>query len=503
MKRKSLNILYYAIIFIGLFSFFYFAHPMIIFNADDWLHSSYWRRPLPVIGTHNAIKVFPETFMPLISMIASTIVYPVLKDYLMSLAFAYAVTLVVFIMGFMILLEQLLNSLINDALLSKELSFLVIIFSFLIFKNDWTQNMHLFYAQDPTCVFHYTIPALLNFCLVLVFSTKEIISKRCLSLEILSGAVPPLSSGVLVLALYLAIFSNNFSNIILFSFSGLTIISHMINSRKSFRFKTFLRETWLHIVVVLMWIIAIILQFLDPRNEDAANQGAITGLSGAMSTLLSQFLSVNKMLLLFISIFVIAAIVKLIFKKKANDHAEGPGFSLMLHLALSALVTTVYLIALASVAGKGYIARPDVLIGIFEYIFILVALIMAYIFTNNGTTSRFALLLPLILFILTSQTLNYCKSYADYNIFSLSWEETYLASNDIIKQFEEASDKNASTLELHVINNDSWNNIWPYPTYAGDTIADTLFRHGIIKKLIKTEIIYDNSKNDELHIQIK
>ena len=167
MKKRIINVLYYLCIFLGLLSFFYLAHPLIIFNTDDWHFASYWRRPLPIPGGYNGIKVFPETFMSLVSEIGLYAVYPFAKDYLMSLAFAYAVTVSLFIIAFVFLLERFLKQIINDDLVSKGISFLVLIFHFLIYKNDWMQNHHLFYAQDVTCVFHYTLSALLNICIVL------------------------------------------------------------------------------------------------------------------------------------------------------------------------------------------------------------------------------------------------------------------------------------------------------------------------------------------------
>ena len=123
-----------------------------------------------------------------------------------------------------------------------------------------------------------------------------------------------------------------------------------------------------------------------------------------------------------------------------------------------------------------------------------------YLLTENGQPRKAAVFLPLVLLILTSQTLNYCKSYADYNIFNLSHQETYAAGVDIIEQFKEAESQNLSYFQLRVTNNDSWGNIWPYPAYVGNTISDTLFRHGIIKRHIDCEIVYDEKKNEELGI---
>ena len=315
-RNKYLSALYYLLIFAGLFTFFYIAHPLIIFNADDWYNASYWRRPLPIIGGYNAIKVFPETFMPLVSEFGAFVIYPILKDYLKALSFAYALALVFFIMLFIILLEKLLDHFTKDNRIAKAISFLTLIFCFLIYKNDWYQNTHLFCAQDVTCVFHYTISALLNLSLVLFFLTKEVVEKRNLSAELASGSLSFIYGGLLILAVYLAVFSNMFNNIVLVTFSGVTVLTAIIRGHRKSKAKEILASCWLHFTICCMFIFAIILQLMDRRNEEAANQGMVTGLFPAITNLIKQVASINKMLILVVGIIVIAAIGKILTSRK-------------------------------------------------------------------------------------------------------------------------------------------------------------------------------------------
>ena len=75
MKSRHKDVLLFSGIFLVLFVFFYVAHPLILFDSDDWEMCSYFRRPLPMPGGYNGIKVFPETLFPILTEIAANFVY--------------------------------------------------------------------------------------------------------------------------------------------------------------------------------------------------------------------------------------------------------------------------------------------------------------------------------------------------------------------------------------------------------------------------------------------
>ena len=227
---------------------------------------------------------------------------------------------------------------------------------------------------------------------------------------------------------------------------------------------------------------------MDSRNGAVKEQESVSGLSEALAGFAGKMGSVNKMAALIIVVVIACAAVKA-FREKLKMKAIPV-------LVLSGVLTAVYLILMAAVAGKTYIRRADVLASSFFWGFTAVAIMLAYIVKE----SRASIVLLILTFVLGSQTMNYCKSYADYNVFGLSWEQTYVAGQDILAQFEEADAAGITELELHVTDNEGWNNTWPYPEYVGDAISDTLFRHGIIRKQIKCTVVYDKEKNAELGI---
>ena len=487
MKNKTINLVFYISVFIGLFAFFYIAHPIILFNADDWTYASYWRRPMPIPGGYNGIKVFPETFQPLVSEIGAFVVYPILKDYLKSIAFIYALVLSGAVLTYMILLEKVVRHISKENWINKCVSLSFLFLHFLIFKNDWAGNEHLFYAQDPTCVFNYILSTLLNASLVLWLLDREW-DGVSVSADILNKRVTGFVAAALLFAVYLAVFSSMFHNIIFATFCGVKLLTFIPKKFNNTELKKFVTNTWLYLTGLCFWLIALVIQSMDSRNGAVKEQESVAGLSQAISGFAKKMGSVNKMAALILVIIIAVAAVKA-FREKLKMKA-------MPVLVLSGVLTTVYLILMAAVAGKAYIKRSDVLVSAFFWAFTAVALMLAYIVKE----SRASIILLILTFILGSQTMNYCKSYADYNVFGLSWEQTYVAGQDILAQFEEADAAGLTELELHVTDNESWNNIWPYPEYVGDAISDTLFRHGIIRNQITCTVVYDKEKNAELGI---
>ena len=74
-KEHILLIGFSTIIFLSMLLFFLRIHPLIIYDADDWLYASYFRLPIPIWNDWNPSRVFPEIFMPLCSTLAVYLIY--------------------------------------------------------------------------------------------------------------------------------------------------------------------------------------------------------------------------------------------------------------------------------------------------------------------------------------------------------------------------------------------------------------------------------------------
>jgi hypothetical protein len=331
---------------------------------------------------------------------------------------------------------------------------------------------------------------------------EETILGRSISLEIAEGRYGYYKAGILVLIIYLSVFSNSFTNIILAVYSGTHVLRN-IQRKKNFK------EYFIHIGIISAWVIAVIFQMFDSRNDNARSQGMQGNMSGAVKGYLSNLTSINKMAMLILALIVIAFIVVTAIKRKQDgsvDVKKKALYGSLLETVLSFVLISVYLILLCGVASPGYITRTDVKIGIFFYLFVAVAVMMGYLLGDTdgdaktisfiGKTTR--MLLPLIAFILISQTLNYCKSYRDYNLSQMPFEQELVIGRDLIAQFEKADRDGFEEFDLHVLLNDTAGDNWPYPDYSGNLIGDALFRHGVIARPIAAHTVFDENKNTEL-----
>lgn len=504
-KDKIIHYILVLIVFVGLLAYFCVAHPLVLSDTDDWYNASHWRRPLPVWGEFNSIKVFPETFLPICSMIATNLVMPFKHDYLMSLALVYGIVGAVLITTYVLWVSSVVKA---TGKLSNAVADMVAIcflmFHFLIYKNEWLSNTHLLWAHDVTCLFHYTFSALLNACLVMFFIKMEIVEETNVSTAIWKGKYGYLRSGILLLLLYLAIFSNMFINIILVSFAGIHALLALIfefekglNFRK--RIELWFQSKWLYVAIVLMWLVALVFQARDPRNGTARGQGATGSMFGAIVAFVNNLVSINKMALL-VMLAIIGLFVYVAAKRKKTDSENlRVVVRATAEIVLSFTITSVYLIILCGVADPSYIGRNDVKIGMFFYILLEVAVLFGWAI-GASKDGRLALVVPIITFILVVQAMNYCKSYSDFNMSDFSYEKELEISNDLMEQFVEADEAGLDEFELHVIVNPDADDNWPYPNYAGTLIGDTLFRHGVISRPIKAVTVFDVEKNLELGV---
>ena len=498
MKFKYKDMLFSVLFFIVLFSFFYVAHPLILFNSDDWWMCSYFRRPLPIPGGYNGIKVLPETLYPILSQIAANFVYPVMKDYLMSLAFVFALTGALVITMYSRLFVLLFRTVVGekDDIKSNLIAICFLSFHFLIFKNNWSSNEHLFRSPDVTCFFHYVISGVLNASMVLWFMHKEY---REGSLD----EIKPIGikDGFLVLMIYFAIFSNMFMNIIFISYVMVELAGGIIRFAKEKQpLKNLFTSRWYYCTAFVMWFFALIIQMLDPRNADAKKQIADkVGMIDIIKSLFGTAASINKMCLLLILVIICLFVVRRI--KNDKSFVKTSESALLVKIAVSGLLTVAYLVLLSAVSGINYAVRSDVSLGYFFYMFLFFIIIFGLsLKPADGKESVFAIVLPLITFVIFAQTINSCKSYCDYNDFDLSKEQTYAVGQDIINQYLDADASGKDSMELHVMTCEQRDNTWPYTFYVGDAISDTLFRHGVISKQIKTTVVYDPEKNAEFHV---
>lgn len=100
---KWKRVAFYVTIFVGLMLFFACAHPLYIFDSDDWKYIATSRLPIPVPFIEwNPIKVLPEVLMPFVAQMGVSIIRPFMGDYIASMAFVAALVLALFVILYLV-----------------------------------------------------------------------------------------------------------------------------------------------------------------------------------------------------------------------------------------------------------------------------------------------------------------------------------------------------------------------------------------------------------------
>ena len=481
-KEHMLLIGFSTFIFLSMLLFFLKIHPLIIYDADDWLYASYFRLPIPIWNDWNPSRVFPEIFMPLCSTLAVYLLMPLTHDYIWSLALMYGIVvsffITLYVSAFALFLREKMKTSVSNSII---ISMFFFIFHFLIFKTAESGNHHLFYANDVTCYFYYIIPTILNVILVIILelypNLMDVFSRK-------NGIL----KGVILFGVYMAIFSNMFCSVILAVWAGVEIINSGLEliSCRQFRFRTILRNNIYKLMVVLSWLISIIYELSGGRAESLAGISFAENVKYTIHNFINVLISVNKYVALLL-ICVIILYLAIIRNKKQGRY-------ILIALA-NAVIIGVFLILACAKSRVDYIARTEILLALCFWIFAAIGIMATALIDNRVIRS----LSPCILLLLCTIINSHGITFSDANCAGLDWKICYDISSDLVKQMKEADDNHNSDIVLKVPLYNGEDN-WPLPFYLADRMSYTLYKHGIIFHNLNVTFEPDISINQKLGI---
>lgn len=478
-KEHMLLIGFSTFIFLSMLLFFLKIHPLIIYDADDWLHASYFRLPIPIWNDWNPSRVFPEIFMPLCSTLAVYLLMPLTHDYIWSLALMYGIIvsffITLYVSAFALFLREKMKTSVSNSII---ISMFFFIFHFLIFKTAESGNHHLFYANDVTCYFYYIIPTILNVILVIILelypNLMDVFSRK-------NGIL----KGVILFGVYMAIFSNMFCSVILSVWAGVEIINSGLKliSCRQFRFRTILRNNIYKLMVVLSWLISIIYELSGGRAESLAGISFAENVKYTIHNFINVLISVNKYVALLL-ICVIILYLAIIRNKKQGRY-------ILIALA-NAVIIGVFLILACAKSNEYYITRTEILLALCFWVFAAIGIMMTALINNKAIR----ILSPCILLLLCAIINSRGITFADANCGEVDWKTCYDISSDFVEQIEVADDDNKMNIVLKVPQYDDAQN-WPLAIYGEDRICYTLYKHGIVSHDLNVVFEPDNSINEK------
>ncbi len=469
--------------------FFERAHPLVILDADDWTYISQSRTALPSTRFWNPARILPELLMPygagLGVLLFGRLGYIQAITAMNGLILSLFIT--AYVLEFYLLLRRRLGLRAEGAAL---LSLLFLLLHFLIFRSAPTGNVHLFRANDVTCVYYYVIPGLLNAALVLRLARTEE------QLRFWEPEGLP-RKAFLVLAVYLAIFSNLFASVLLAAWCGLALLGALLRLRWERRGAVpFLREQGFHLAVLLLWLLSVAFEGGGERGQSANPVPFGRALADCLGRLPGFFGGMNRFFLLLAALCLALGLFLALRKKRAAQDREDAR-RLLLPLLLTGALVLVFELLLCAKVASAYIARSEVLFG---FCFCLLAPLCLTPALALRRWPRLLVLLPLLLLILYSQTDGPGRSFTESNDILAPAELCTAMDEDLVEQVLAAERAGERRVTVYVADNGGGSDNWPQTVYMGPRVAASLYKHGVTERLMEIEIVPSAEWNARLHV---
>ena len=467
--------LFYFLIFLVFFIFFAEVHPIIPFDADDWIFLSFNRMAIPSTSYWNPTKLFPECFQPFVGLIAAYVVSPLVGDYLNALVYSHAIAVTSFILLYLISLQKFLKRIFNYRdLTCYALIIIFILFHFLILRTKPINNEHLLFSLDANCYYNYTIPNLLCASLVLWLMSNDI-----------TKVTEGWKLGILLLTFYLALCSILFSTVILIAYIGSCLLLNFVYQSKTGKgwLRTYLKKNIVFIAVVIFWII---IQIIEANGRRAHYSNMETSLVSSLIDTAKCFvlLRFNYLFIIISSLSIGISLVYAYIKRNEDWHPIGKKFWI---LFLALFLNLTYLILLCSRVNPLYIKRGEV---IFSYSFFLLLIVIICIGYLYSKIKFIQAIIPLLAFIVFFEINTKGKVFRDVQYEFIDNPQSCMELNRLLLDKIILADRaHQDSVVITVPDFGNWDN-WPL-SYNCTYVGKVLYKHNIIHRPVKT--IYKRS----------
>ncbi|MBS6074791.1 MAG: hypothetical protein KIB03_07900 [Citrobacter freundii] len=488
-SRKLTPILLLLLTAMSLF-FFLHLHPTVIISGDDWGNLTVSRGLYPQWGIANPIKVMPEVGYPLFATLSTTLIMPLgfgfLESFSIITAIFISLLLTFFCHQLLLLLKIGLKANFYRAFILTILAYSLFFFLFNEAGNH--KSLYMLWEVNITCFYHYIAPALINSILAIyIIRKKDMLSIVDFKKNGFAFCL------IIFLISYIAIFSSLFANVIIAVTCGVLLLFAFIEN--SFSIKKTIQKCPLHILIILIWLIAVVFEANGGRASSLGTGSLdIEGSVKIFNDLLSQ---VQPIFIYSGSFLILAglAISTYICINSTNKNNAKTFFICF----LSGILTLVALILLCSRAGSYYAARPVVMWGIF--LFCLVCVLISIDFLSRKTSKGTNLFLTIVVCLMVYFNVTKDSTLQESINLNLNYKEGITVSQYIIDKVVEAEKNNQKNLILAVPKGDD-NDNWPFPLYEGPFISKALKKHDLIKNDIYIEVKPDPSLNKKMSVPL-
>lgn len=501
-------------LFVFLLLFFFSLHPIFIFDTDDWGNLSLSRPLYPTLQTYNPSKILPEFLMPLVSLISVKLLYPITNNYVFSTSFGitlcYSFFIILYIISFLSFIKCCISNFFDhkNVRLPQEIFTLVLLIAIVLYHfYPINSDQYLLYELNATCIFHYSIPAILNLTLLMLFICKFDFYRNFWSNQ------NYLVKFVVITLIYFSIFSNLLLNTHLVAFATISIAINLINiiKQKSFdNLKNIFKKEILSIAILFFFCLAALYEAngLRASSIGSSNLFNLENIIHSSNVFFSQLLFMlgQEELFFLVGIILLANIVAT-FSLFKTHNASFKRKAIVFFQKQSLLIAIICFVILWQISitvktGFDYQFRPSVILCWYSLLLMIFSLAFIYLFYIN---IKFLYVILFVVFYLFNYLMIWTPPYKEINFVPYSNINCIKNfTNNLVEEIITADKKGISTIEVHVPYFDvASKDNFPLAVYGGPSINICLHRQGLIKKDLKITIIPDINKNVEYSMPVK
>ncbi len=507
-KEKVIYSSYFVLVFGFLLVVFLKIHPLVIFNTDDWLYASYDRIGTPLWGEWNPCRVLPENMMSGVTYVCAFVLMPLFDiGFIDATSIGYGIWYSICIMVYFVLFVMFLKKKKQLPLfLVISISLIFFIMHFMVYLRylaDGGKNQHMFMALYTTCIFYYAIPNLWNAGLVfylLTFDVTKIFKERRY-----------VRIGILLVMVYLAIFSDLFQTIILISLISYRILICLIEQIKKHKKQVgkiiceTVQNTVLECLSIVLWLISLIFEINGGRSDMIGNDTTISSIPMAIKAFFDFYkVSLSKMFIVsFVGVFVVATIIFLVKRKKQNIKDKAC-LKYILCFTYCLVICSVFEILIGAKIYVGYLCRADVMFGCTLYMILIFIVLLIYVLQNIRI---FLIFIPLYIYVIISFSIFFSHNFTINSSAWVPYQTCKEIGESIVEQITQADSQALKEVTVRVPKFDNINNYpistvpYEYTTFSfGYIVSDALYKYDIIHRPIVVTIQPDENLNHKFHM---
>ena len=486
-RRKRTGLLLCLAVLLAMLVFYEKAHPLVILDADDWTYIAQSRVALPTARLWNPARILPEILMPYAVSLGVKLLSPL--GYIPSITATNGLVLSLFITVYVYAFYRLLTDRVRlPAGRAALLSLLFLLLHFTIFRRENAQNTYLFWSKDVTCIYYYVIPALLNCSLVMFLARTDLHRRFWEKTEL------PAKS-LLLLACYLAVFSNLFESGILACWCGLELLAALLRRRRQrLAWRQLWKEQSFSLGLLLLWLVSAWFESRGARAAASGSRAFGAALKESFGLALSAFGGIYALVLLLMA-GALGGLLLALLLRRLSEEGKALSRSLLLPLLFLAVLLLLFEALLCAKVDPAYARRSDVLFGCF---FVLLALAVLALALLLKRWERLLLVLPLLLLVLFSVTDTWGRTFLDCNDILAPAELCTALDQSVVDQVLAAQERGETRVTVKVLDLGGGDN-WPQTLYMGNRVAVSLYKHGVTQRLMEIEIQPDKSVNARFH----